>query len=78
MTLLTSKCMGQVSSRPSLCVPDTNETHETGTQAGDGAEMRSVLETFAPDVCPKRNEEQALYVGLAKGGRDKRLYSPHG
>ena len=43
------------------------EMHGTGTQAGDGAEMRSVLETFAPDNArQKRNSEQALYVGSAK------------
>ena len=43
------------------------EMHGTETQAGDGAEMRSVLETFAPDnACQKRNSEQALYVGSAK------------
>lgn len=43
------------------------EMHGTGTQAGDAAEMRSVLETFAPDNArQKRNGEQALYVGSAK------------
>lgn len=43
------------------------EMHGTGTQAGDAAEMRSVLETFAPDnTRQKRNGEQALYVGSAK------------
>ena len=43
------------------------EMHGTGTQAGDGAEMRSVLETFAPEnPRQKRNGEQALYVGSAK------------
>lgn len=42
------------------------EMHGTGTQAGDGAEMRSVLETFAPETGIKRNEDQALYVGSAK------------
>ena len=40
--------------------------HGTGTQAGDGAEMRSVLETFAPETRAKRNEGQELYVGSAK------------
>lgn len=43
------------------------EMHGTGTQAGDAAEMRSVLETFAPDNArQKRSGEQALYVGSAK------------
>ena len=43
------------------------EMHGTGTQAGDAAEMRSVLETFAPDDArQKRNSENALYVGSAK------------
>lgn len=43
------------------------EMHGTGTQAGDAAEMRSVLESFAPDDArQKRNVEQALYVGSAK------------
>lgn len=43
------------------------EMHGTGTQAGDGAEMRSVLETFAPDNGrQKRSSEQTLYVGSAK------------
>jgi 3-oxoacyl-(acyl-carrier-protein) synthase len=47
------------------------EMHGTGTQAGDAAEMRSVLETFAADgVLQKRNGEQALYVGSAKVSQD--------
>lgn len=41
------------------------EMHGTGTQAGDASEMQSVLETFAPSV-GVRNEEQALYLGSAK------------
>jgi 3-oxoacyl-(acyl-carrier-protein) synthase len=43
------------------------EMHGTGTQAGDAAEMRSVLESLAPDDDrKKRNGEQTLYVGSAK------------
>lgn len=43
------------------------EMHGTGTQAGDGAEMQSVLQTFAPDDArKKRNDEQNLYIGSAK------------
>lgn len=43
------------------------EMHGTGTQAGDGAEMQSVVETFAPDNAHrKRNDEQNLYIGSAK------------
>ena len=43
------------------------EMHGTGTQAGDGSEMRSVMDVFAPDaVARKRNEAQELYIGSAK------------
>ena len=43
------------------------EMHGTGTQAGDGAEMRSVVETFAPDGARrKRDDGQNLYIGSAK------------
>ncbi|KAL9094177.1 MAG: hypothetical protein Q9165_003592 [Trypethelium subeluteriae] len=43
------------------------EMHGTGTQAGDSAEMNSVLGTFAPcDIRVKRNSTQSLYVGSAK------------
>ena len=43
------------------------EMHGTGTQAGDAAEIRSVVETFAPENArQKRNAEQPLYVGSAK------------
>ena len=41
------------------------EMHGTGTQAGDASEMSSVLETFAPSV-GIRNDEQPLYLGSAK------------
>ncbi|KAI9762130.1 MAG: Type I Iterative PKS [Chaenotheca gracillima] len=40
------------------------EMHGTGTQAGDGVEMRSVLGTFAPDQ--KRRPHQTLHLGSAK------------
>ncbi|KAF5010178.1 hypothetical protein FDECE_3671 [Fusarium decemcellulare] len=45
------------------------EMHGTGTQAGDAAEMSSVLDTFAPPVSGgkrARTDEQALYIGSAK------------
>ncbi|KAF2229690.1 conidial pigment polyketide synthase PksP/Alb1 [Viridothelium virens] len=43
------------------------EMHGTGTQAGDNAEMNSVLGTFAPcRTRLKRNSTQSLYVGSAK------------
>lgn len=43
------------------------EMHGTGTQAGDAAEFRSVVDTFAPDNARvKRSVEQPLYVGSAK------------
>ncbi|PYH89202.1 polyketide synthase [Aspergillus ellipticus CBS 707.79] len=38
------------------------EMHGTGTQAGDGTEMKSVLSVFAPQ--PRR--QNALYLGTAK------------
>jgi iterative type I PKS product template protein len=41
------------------------EMHGTGTQAGDASEMQSVLETFAPAV-GVRNDDQPLYLGSAK------------
>lgn len=48
------------------------EMHGTGTQAGDGAEMQSVLQTFAPDDArPKRNDAQNLYIGSAKVRKSK-------
>ena len=48
------------------------EMHGTGTQAGDGAEMQSVLQTFAPDDArQKRNDEQNLYIGSAKVRKSK-------
>ena len=43
------------------------EMHGTGTQAGDGTEMRSVMDIFAPEnTRQKRNHEQDLYIGSAK------------
>lgn len=43
------------------------EMHGTGTKAGDGAEIRSVVETFAPDdTHRKRNNKQDLYIGSVK------------
>ncbi|EED17890.1 conidial pigment polyketide synthase PksP/Alb1 [Talaromyces stipitatus ATCC 10500] len=40
------------------------EMHGTGTQAGDAVEMKSVLDTFAPDH--GRKPEQTLHLGSAK------------
>lgn len=43
------------------------EMHGTGTQVGDAAEMRSVVDIFAPDNARrKRSVEQPLYVGSVK------------
>ena len=43
------------------------EMHGTGTQAGDGSEMRSVMDIFAPDNARRqRTEDQSLYIGSAK------------
>jgi iterative type I PKS product template protein len=43
------------------------EMHGTGTQAGDAAEMSSVLETFAPPHRKRvRSNEEVLYLGSAK------------
>lgn len=41
------------------------EMHGTGTQAGDGTEMRSVVDVFAP-ASPARSIENPLYVGAIK------------
>ncbi|KAE8321385.1 melanin synthase [Aspergillus sergii] len=41
------------------------EMHGTGTQAGDGTEMRSVTDVFAP-ACPSRPADYPLYVGAIK------------
>ncbi|KFY43370.1 hypothetical protein V494_02019 [Pseudogymnoascus sp. VKM F-4513 (FW-928)] len=41
------------------------EMHGTGTQAGDGTEMRSVLDVFAPSH-PARAPNNPLYVGAVK------------
>lgn len=40
------------------------EMHGTGTQAGDGVEMKSVLDVFAPDYT--RKSDQPLHLGSAK------------
>ncbi|CAO1601138.1 fusarubin cluster-polyketide synthase [Xanthoria calcicola] len=48
---------------------DYVEMHGTGTQAGDAAEMTSVLHSFAPaldEVKKARTDDQALYIGSAK------------
>jgi iterative type I PKS product template protein len=45
------------------------EMHGTGTQAGDAAEMSSVLDTFAPSALQRkrrRGSDQKLYLGSAK------------
>lgn len=39
--------------------------HGTGTQAGDGTEMRSVTDVFAPNHS-RRSDDEPLYVGAAK------------
>lgn len=41
------------------------EMHGTGTQAGDGIEMKSVLGAFAPEN-RKRRPDQPLYLGSVK------------
>ncbi|GFF67491.1 conidial yellow pigment biosynthesis polyketide synthase [Aspergillus lentulus] len=41
------------------------EMHGTGTQAGDGTEMRSVMEVFGSER-PSRAEDNPLYVGAVK------------
>ncbi|PGH03771.1 hypothetical protein AJ80_08641 [Polytolypa hystricis UAMH7299] len=41
------------------------EMHGTGTQAGDGIEMTSVLNSFAPERHP-RKPEKPLYIGSVK------------
>ncbi|KAL2846353.1 melanin synthase [Aspergillus pseudoustus] len=41
------------------------EMHGTGTQAGDGTEMRSVADVFAP-AKPARGKENPLFVGALK------------
>lgn len=40
--------------------------HGTGTQAGDAAEMSSVLHVFAPEGAKPRNDGHRLYLGSAK------------
>lgn len=44
---------------------DYVEMHGTGTQAGDGTEMRSVTNVFAP-ADRKRSDKQPLYLGAVK------------
>jgi acyl transferase domain-containing protein len=44
---------------------DYVEMHGTGTQAGDGTEMLSVTNVFAPADC-KRSAEKPLYLGAVK------------
>lgn len=41
------------------------EMHGTGTQAGDGMEMRSVIDVFAPETSARGNDNP-LYVGGLK------------
>jgi len=45
---------------------DYVEMHGTGTQAGDGTEMLSVTNVFAPAGARKRSAEQPLYLGAIK------------
>jgi iron transport multicopper oxidase len=46
---------------------DYVEMHGTGTQAGDGTEMLSVTNVFAPAAADrKRNAEQPLFLGAVK------------
>ena len=45
---------------------DYVEMHGTGTQAGDGTEMVSVTNVFAPAGPRKRTAEQPLYLGAVK------------
>ena len=46
---------------------DYVEMHGTGTQAGDGTEMRSVTNVFAPsEPTRRRTAEQPLYLGAVK------------
>lgn len=44
---------------------DYVEMHGTGTQAGDGTEMRSVSNVFAP-ASRKRRSDQSLHLGAVK------------
>lgn len=46
------------------------EMHGTGTQAGDGTEMRSVTDVFAP-ARPARPADNPLYVGAIKVSRSR-------
>lgn len=45
---------------------DYVEMHGTGTQAGDGTEMLSVTNVFAPIGARKRTPDQPLYLGAVK------------
>lgn len=42
------------------------EMHGTGTQAGDGTEMKSVSDVFAPPAPKSRPRDSPLYVGAIK------------
>lgn len=42
------------------------EMHGTGTQAGDGTEMRSVSDVFAPSSPKARGNDNPLYIGSIK------------
>ncbi|OKP10856.1 Conidial yellow pigment biosynthesis polyketide synthase [Penicillium subrubescens] len=52
------------------------EMHGTGTQAGDGTEMKSVVDVFAP-TNPSRADDNPLYVGALKGGNTALLIQEH-
>ena len=49
----------------SACSMSIKEMHGTGTQAGDGTEMQSVTNTFAP-VARKGRRAQPLHLGTVK------------
>jgi iron transport multicopper oxidase len=49
------------------------EMHGTGTQAGDGTEMRSVVDVFAP-ARSTRTDDNPLYVGAVKVGKFMQMH----